>query len=186
MAGRQGVGGGRWRHCVEPRAIVVEFLWVGGGEKTRHTWWKTRRRRGGVVPGCDGDPPHLVVNVKRVVHHVELKCKMVAEWPLDLIESASCFGVLLPSILFGCFMRGSKSAFAAPLHIHIGVRRLSCLEDVACACHCAIWHNMTSWYLFAVENEETDGNICILRLILFAWRYYDTRASIEISSLCLR
>ena len=54
------------------------------------------------------------------------------------------------------------------------------LEDVACACHCAIWHNMTSWYLFAVENEETDGNICIPSNSI-AWRYYDNRASIEIS-----
>lgn len=143
MAGRQGVGGGRWRHCVEPRAIVVEFLWVGGGEKTRHTWWKTRRRRGGDVPGCDGDPPHLVVNVKRVVHHVELKCKMVESgrwiWLSQRVVS-ECYCLLL----FGCFMRGSKSAFAAPLHIHIGVRWLSSLRMWrvhAIAQYDIIWHH---------------------------------------------
>ena len=50
---------------------MLEFLRFGRGE-AHHTLGKTSRRGGDAAAGSDGEPPHLIVEVKRVIH-LELK-----------------------------------------------------------------------------------------------------------------
>ena len=53
---------------------MLEFMRFGRGEAP-HTCGKTRRRRGDAAAGSDGEPPHLVVKVKRIVHRDDVKAR---------------------------------------------------------------------------------------------------------------
>ena len=70
---------------------MLEFLRFGRGE-AHHTLGKTSRRGGDAAAGSDGEPPHLIDEVKRVIH---LELKLNNKCSMDLIESGSCFGVAM-------------------------------------------------------------------------------------------
>ena len=57
---------------------MLEFMRFGRGE-AHHTCGKTRRRRGDAAAGSNGEPPHLVVKVKRIVH-LDVHLDEVCSW----------------------------------------------------------------------------------------------------------